>query len=175
VNVFQDSATNAKVAILALGEPYFTHATYWPQTEDYLTSDQTALINQFHSQGIPVVVLLVMPRPYVIADWINNADAVVVTFRGGEQMGPAAARLLWGDVQPQGHLPWQLPASMSQVAVVDGCDCQEDAFEDWALPFDLGATDAERQQIRSLIDQGIQPQPIYGQPLFQYGFGLTHF
>ena len=76
VNVYQDSATNAKVAILALGEPYFTHATYWPQTEDYLTSDQTALINQFHSQGIPVVVLLVMPRPYVIADWINNADAV---------------------------------------------------------------------------------------------------
>ena len=75
----------------------------------------------------------------------------------------------------RGSLPWQLPASMSQVAVVDGCDCQEDAFENWDLPFDLGATDAERQQIRSLIDQGVQPQPIYGKPLFQYGFGLTHF
>jgi beta-glucosidase-like glycosyl hydrolase len=175
VNVVQDSATGAKVAILALGEPYYTHATFWPQTQDYLPSDQTALISQFKSQGIPVVVLLDLPRPYVISDWINQADAVVVTYRGGEEEGPATASLLWGDIQPQGHLPWQLPASLDQVVKAGGCDCVADSYEEWDLPFDLGATDAERQQIRSLIDQGIQPQPIYGKPLFQYGFGLTHF
>ena len=44
-----------------------------------------------------------------------------------------------------------------------------------AMPFDLGATAAERTTIRNQINAGVQPQPIYGQPLFQYGFGKTTF
>ena len=37
-----------------------------------------------------MVVVLVLPRPYVITEWHDLANAIVVTYRGGEEMGPAA-------------------------------------------------------------------------------------
>ena len=119
-----------------------------------------------------LVVLLVMPRPYVIAEWNGIADAIVVTYRGGEEMGPAAASLLFGDYPPGGRLPWQLPRSLDQVLKPGGTDVLADAVENWDIPYDLGATAAERADIRAKIDAG-QPVPgTYGNPLYPYGAGL---
>lgn len=93
----------------------------------YLPPDQLALIQNFTSQGVPVVVLLTMPRPYVITDWTGLADAIVVTYRGGEEVGPAAASPLFGDFVHCGRLPWQLPRSLDQVLVPGGRDVPADA------------------------------------------------
>ncbi|WP_414637362.1 glycoside hydrolase family 3 C-terminal domain-containing protein [Actinophytocola sp.] len=54
-------------------------------------------------------MLLILPRPYVNTDWHTLTNSIVVTYRGGEEMGPATANLLFGDDTPHGHLPWQLP------------------------------------------------------------------
>jgi hypothetical protein len=119
-----------------------------------------------------VVVLLVLPRPYVISDWNTLADAIVVTYRSGEEMGPAAAGLLFGDYQPSGKLPWQLPRSLDQVLTPGGTDTLGNAVEHWDLPYDLGATDAERSDIRAHIDAGLPVPTTYGNPLYPYGAGL---
>jgi beta-glucosidase len=172
VNVYQDTGPSPKLAVVAVGEASYTHATNWPNTQPYLPADQLAAIQNFHNQGIPVVVLLVLPRPYVISDWNGIADAIVVTYRGGEEMGPAAASLLFGDYTPRGKLPWQLPRSLDQVLVAGGGDNLASAVEHWDLPYDLGATDAERTDIRARINAG-QPVPTtYGNPLYPYGAGL---
>lgn len=93
VNVYQDSSpTPPKLAVVAVGEASYTHATNWVKEQPSLPADQVALIQNYRNQGIPVVVLLVLPRPYVITDWNGLADALVVTYRGGEGMGPAAMR-----------------------------------------------------------------------------------
>jgi len=72
-------------------------------------------------------------------------------------MGPAAASLLFGDYPPGGRLPWQLPRSLDQVLKPGGTDVLADAVENWDIPYDLGATAAERADIRAKIDAG---QPI---------------
>jgi beta-glucosidase-like glycosyl hydrolase len=175
VNVYQDTGPAPKLAVVAVGEGSYTHATSWVKEQPYLPADQLAVIQNFQRQGIPVVILLVMPRPYVITEWHELASAVVVTYRGGEEMGPAAAGLLFGDYQPRGKLPWQLPRTLDQVLRPGGGDVLADANEQWDLPYDLGATTAQRNEIRARIDAG-QPVPTtYGNPLYPYGAGLTGF
>lgn len=172
VHVYQDTGPSPKLAVVAVGEPSYTHATSWVKEQPYLPADQLAVIQNFHNQGIPVVVLLVLPRPYVISEWNGLADAIVVTYRGGEEMGPAAASLLFGDYHPRGRLPWQLPRSLDQVLRPGGTDVPEDQVENWDLPYDLGATAAERADLRARIDAGQSPPTTYGDPLYPYGAGL---
>ncbi len=172
VNVYQDAGLSPKLAVVAVGEASYTHATNWVKEQPYLPADQLAIIQNFRNQGVPVVVLLVMPRPYVISDWNGLANAIVVTYRGGEEMGPAAASLLFGDYTPRGRLPWQLPRSLDQVLRPGGTDVLADAVESWDLPYDLGATAAERTDIRARIDTGQTVPTTYGNPLYPYGAGL---
>src|SRR6185295_8393662 len=122
VNVYSGTGPSPKLAVVAVGEPSYTHATSWVKEQPYLPADQLAIIQNFRNQGIPVVVLLVMARPYVITEWNGLANAIVVTYRGGEEMGPAAASLLFGDYTPRGRLPWQLPRSLDQVLRPGGTD-----------------------------------------------------
>ncbi|ASW55420.1 discoidin domain-containing protein [Plantactinospora sp. KBS50] len=175
VNVYSGDGPNPKLAIVAVGETSYTHATNWPKEQPYLPADQLAVIQNFRARGIPVVVALVLPRPYVITEWRDLASAIVVTYRGGEEMGPALASLLFGDYTPSGKLPWQLPRSLDQVLRPGGTDIPADAVESWDLPYDLGATTAERNQIRASIDAGQQPATNYGNPLYPYGAGMTGF
>jgi beta-glucosidase len=173
VNVYRDTApTKPRLAVVVAGEPSYTHATFWPKEQAYLPADQVALIRSWKSQGVPVVVVLGMPRPIVISDWNDVADAIVVTYRGGEEMGPATAALLFGDVTPRGRLPWQLPRSLDQVLKPGGTDVLADANENWDLPYDLGATAAQRTEIRAAIDAGRSPATTYGNPLYPYGAGM---
>ncbi|TDD86181.1 hypothetical protein E1293_09835 [Actinomadura darangshiensis] len=172
VTVHQDSAPAPDLAIVAVGEPSYTHATAWVNEQPYLPPDQLALIKQFHDQGVPVVVVMDLPRPTVISEWNGLADAIVMTYRGGEEVGPATASLLFGDYEPRGRLPWQLPRSVDQILKPGGIDRPEDAVENWNIPYDLGATAAERADIRARIDAGQPPPTDYGDPLYPYGAGL---
>ncbi|HEX6341445.1 discoidin domain-containing protein [Umezawaea sp.] len=175
VNVYQDTGPAPKLAVVAVGETSYTHATSWVKEQPYLPADQLALIQNFQRQGIPVVVALVMPRPYVITEWNDLASSIVVTYRGGEEMGPAFAGLLFGDYTPKGKLPWQLPRSLADVLRPGGSDIPADATEHWDLPYDLGATAAQRAEIRARIDAD-QPVPsTYGNPLYPFGAGLTNW
>ena len=175
VNVYSGTGPSPKLAVVAVGEPSYTHATSWVKEQPYLPADQLAVIQNFRNQGIPVVVLLVMARPYVITEWNGLANAIVVTYRGGEEMGPAAASLLFGDYTPRGRLPWQLPRSLDQVLRPGGTDVPADAVESWDLPYDLGATAAQRADIRAKIDAGQTVPTTYGNPLYPYGAGRTGF
>jgi hypothetical protein len=175
VNVYQDAGPSPKLAIVAVGEASYTHGTNWVKEQPYLPADQLSIIQNFRNQGIPVVVALVMPRPYVITEWHDLVAAIVVTYRGGEQMGPALASLLFGDYTPSGKLPWQLPRNLSDVLRPGGSDTLADAIEFWDLPYDLGATAAQRNDIRARINAGQIVPTTYGNPLYAYGAGRTGF
>ncbi|MFC0110696.1 discoidin domain-containing protein [Kibdelosporangium aridum] len=172
VNVYQDTGPAPKLAVVAVGEASYTHGTNWVKEQPYLPPDQLSIIQNFQRQGIPVVVALVMPRPYVITEWHDLASAIVVTYRGGEEMGPALASLLFGDYTARGKLPWQLPRALGDVLRPGGSDIPADATEQWDLPYDLAATPAQRNEIRARIDAGQQPPSTYGNPLYPYGAGL---
>ena len=102
---------------------------------------------------------------------VDISDAIMLVYRGGTGIGQATAALVFGDYQPSGRLPFQLPKSDTQL----GTDNLNNIVERWELPYDIGATDAERIRIRNYIKQGLTVPPIFGDPLFQYGFGMQGF
>jgi hypothetical protein len=61
---------------------------------------------------------------------------------------------------------------MDQILVAGGGDTQSAAVGSWDLPYDLGATTAQRNTIRAAIDAGTPPPTNLGNPLYPYNFGL---
>jgi len=172
INVYLDSApTTPDLAVVLVGEPSYTHGTSWANAEPYLPADQIATIQSFQNAGVPVVLAYTMARPSVLNSTELSADALLLTYRAGDGGGTALAQVLFGDYVPTGTLPWQLPRSMAQI----GTDDQNNQIEHWDLPFDIGATEAERAEIRALIAAGDPVPPIYGDPLYQYGYGLQNY
>ncbi|KFE60870.1 discoidin domain-containing protein [Hyalangium minutum] len=186
LTVYKDAApagVTPDAAVVVVGESYYTHGTEWDKEKPYLPgdpigpahdakwSDQYNIITGFKSRGIPTTTVLIMPRPYILTNVVPQTNALLVAYRPGDMGGYAVADILFGDALPRGQLPWQLPRSMSQI----GTDVPTNQLEKWDLPFDLGATDAERTTIRQRIAAGQPIQPIYGNPLFQYGVGIQGF
>src|SRR5262249_22601668 len=68
VNVFKDSATNPKVAIVVIGESSYTHGTEWADKNPNIPADQLGVIQTFKSQGVKVVTVVISPRPYILAE-----------------------------------------------------------------------------------------------------------
>ncbi|MDY7232717.1 discoidin domain-containing protein [Hyalangium rubrum] len=186
ITVYKDAApagVRPDAAIVVVGESYFTHGTEWDKEKPYLPGDpigaahdpkwsnQYSVITGFKSQNIPTTTVMIMPRPYILTNVVPQSNALMIAYRPGDMGGVAVADVLFGDVLPTGRLPWQLPRSMDQI----GTDVENNQLERWDLPFDLGATEAERATIRSRIAAGLPIQPIYGNPLFQYGVGIQGF
>ncbi|WP_241759647.1 galactose-binding domain-containing protein [Pyxidicoccus parkwayensis] len=186
ITVYKDAApagVTPNAAIVVVGESYFTHGTEWDKEKPYLPGDpigpahdakwgnQYGVITGFKSQNIPTTTVVILPRPYVLTNVVPQSNALLVAYRPGDSGGPAVADVLFGDVFPRGMLPWQLPRGMDQV----GTDVESGQLEQWDLPFDLGATAAQRAEIRQKIATGQAIQPIYGNPLFQYGAGIQGF
>ncbi|MFF2483324.1 chitobiase/beta-hexosaminidase C-terminal domain-containing protein [Paenibacillus sp. NPDC058071] len=171
VNVALNDAPQAKAAVVVIGEKSYTHGTEWPDKNPTLPADQVAVIDKFYNRNIPVICAIVTPRPYVLTNIVDKCSAIVLLYRPGNGGGLATAQLLFGDYLPTGKLPFQLPRSVDQV----GTDAVSNQLEKWDLPYDLGATEAERTQIRNYIKNN-QPVPTnFGNPLFPYGFGLQNF
>jgi hypothetical protein len=95
----------------------------------------------------------------------------MLVYRGGNGIAQATAELCFGDFNPSGKLPFQLPRSVDQI----GTDNTTDQKERWELPYDLGATDAERAQIRNYIANNQVVPSTFGNPLLPYGYGLQNF
>ncbi|WP_160398113.1 galactose-binding domain-containing protein [Paenibacillus sp. MMS18-CY102] len=171
VNVALNDAASAKAAVVVIGEKSYTHGTEWLDKSPVIPADQVAVIDKFYNRNIPVVCAIVMPRPYVLTDIVNKCSAMVALYRPGNGGGLATSQLLFGDYLPKGQLPFQLPRSVDQI----GTDNVNNQLEKWDLPYDIGATEAQRTEIRNLINNN-QPVPTtYGNPLYPYGYGLQNF
>ena len=86
-----------------------------------------------------------------------------------------AARLLAlrsGETKPRLAGSVAAAAGTSDVLRPSGTDIPADATEQWDLPYDLGATAAQRAEIRARIDAGQSPATNYGNPLYPYDAGL---
>jgi beta-glucosidase len=165
--------TAAKAAVCVIGEESFTHIPSWGANIVDIPLPQLELIKSYKRAGTPVIVVVIMPRPYALVWPADSADALVAAYRPGDGGGAAVAGLILGDYAPGGRLPWQLPRSIDQIGLND----KKYAYEQWDLPYDIGATDVERQKIRALIAANLpcnteKGDSLYGDPLYQYGYGI---
>jgi len=97
---------DADVAIICVA----AHSEEGWDREDYVLPDAEKLVSGLRAQSPSqkIVVLASLPGA-VTTEWLDEADALMVLFEPGEQVGPAAAALLMGDESPGGRLPVSFP------------------------------------------------------------------
>lgn len=117
----------ADAAIFVVGEPASTHQPPWGVANLGIPEEDMVLLRTAHEQGIPIISVVVLSRPYVLTELVELSDSVLVVYRPGVTMGAlAVADALFGKLPIAGKLPVQLPRSLEQVA-----EQRED------LPFDI--------------------------------------
>ncbi len=99
------------------------------------------------------VVVLQGGSAIVVRDWIDDVEALLMSWYGGCEGGHALARILFGEVSPSGKLPVSFPRSMEDL-----------------MPWDVTALSVEHDLLHGyrLLDQhGARAE-------FPFGFGLSY-
>jgi beta-glucosidase len=110
------TATHARATSLAGGDPLetFTNRTYRGKT--ITVANVTDLQSVHHTRqamgGKPVIVVLNMAKPTVVAEFEPGVNAILASFGVQER---ALLDLLTGAAAPSGLLPFQMPANMQTV------------------------------------------------------------
>jgi beta-glucosidase len=74
-----------------------------------LPGRQAELLDALLDTGTPVVLVLLVGRPYELSDQVDRLAAALCGFFPGEEGGTALADILSGRVNPSGHLPISFP------------------------------------------------------------------
>lgn len=82
-----------------------------------LTGAQGDLIRAVYATGKPVVLVLVSGKPFTISWEKEHIPAIIAQWYGGEQEGYAIADVLFGKVNPSGHLTYSFPQSVGHLPV----------------------------------------------------------
>ncbi len=105
-------ARSSNVAIVFAADNY-GHETADTATLD-LPGNQDALISAVAAAN-PNTIVVLSNNSAVMMPWLNQVAGVFEGFYQGQEFGEAIAALLFGDVNPSGHLPITFPAALSQV------------------------------------------------------------
>ncbi|MEE3437290.1 MAG: glycoside hydrolase family 3 C-terminal domain-containing protein [Lachnospiraceae bacterium] len=98
-----NAAKDAEAAVIFAGLPAACEADGADREQMRLPDNQNELIAAVSAVNPHTVVVLHGGSP-VELPWLDKVPAVLLMYLGGEQVGAAAADLLWGKVNPSGHL-----------------------------------------------------------------------
>ncbi|HEX8756711.1 MAG TPA: glycoside hydrolase family 3 C-terminal domain-containing protein [Steroidobacteraceae bacterium] len=141
-------------------------ATQWEaESEDVrleLDGDQNELIAALAEANPHTVVVLETGGP-VLMPWLDKVAGVLEAWYPGSGGGEAIARVLFGAVNPSGHLPVSFPASREQLPnpVLPGTGVPDG--RPFAVHYDAGAAAGYKWYEK----KGLKP-------LFSFGYGLSY-
>ncbi len=104
-------AKAAKVAIVFAGLPDAYESEGYDRTHMRLPDCQNRLIEKVAAANPNTVVVLHNGSP-VEMPWINAVKAVIEAYLGGQAVGAATVRLLFGESNPSGKLPETFPMKL---------------------------------------------------------------
>jgi beta-glucosidase len=104
------AARQADVAVVALGEGAYAET---PGNLDHmaLPKAQRTLLRRVAETGTPVALVLIQGRPRLLNDTADRPAAVLNAYNPGPEGGQALMEVLYGTVNPSGHLPYTYPLS----------------------------------------------------------------
>ncbi len=105
------------VAVMVLGEIDLMSAESASRSSLKLSNGQEELLEAVVATGKPVVLVLVNGRPLDISWAAEHVPAIMEAWYPGSQGGNGIADILFGDVNPAGHLPVSWPRSTGQVPI----------------------------------------------------------
>lgn len=103
-----EAARRAKAAVVFAGLPDSYESEGYDRTHLRLPECQNRVIEAVAAANPNTIVVLHNGAP-VEMPWIGRVKAVLEAYLGGQAVGEAAVRVLFGDVNPCGHLPETFP------------------------------------------------------------------
>jgi beta-glucosidase len=166
--VYDDGTDPARAArVAAQADVALVFATQWvgesiDATSLALPDNQDKLIETVAGANAHTVVVLQNGGP-VTMPWLNKTPAVLEAWYPGTSGGDAIARVLFGAVNPSGHLPATFPASEDQLPrhKVDGDPKQPEQ------QFTVDYTEGAAIGYKWFDQKGLTP-------LFPFGHGLSY-
>jgi beta-glucosidase len=120
----RDAAAGADAAVVVVGENAWnnpgqtaTDGEGFDAATLELTGLQEELVKAVHATGTPTIVVLVNGRPLATRWLAQHVPAIVEAWLPGEKGGQAVAEVLFGDVNPSGHLTVTVPRHAGQLPV----------------------------------------------------------
>jgi beta-glucosidase len=117
INNAIDIARKAEIVILVVGEHGRMSGEANSRTRLDLPGQQQELVEKVYAANPNSVVVLVNGRPLALPWIAENIPAILVSWLGGQQVGPAVADVLFGDANPSGKLTATWPRSVGQLPV----------------------------------------------------------
>ncbi len=105
------AAKKAKVAVVFAGLPDAYESEGYDRTHMRMPESQNRLIEAVAEANPNTVVVLHNGSP-VEMPWIGKVRAVLEAYLGGQAVGLAEVKVLFGDVNPSGHLPETFPLKL---------------------------------------------------------------
>jgi len=106
------AAKNAKVAVIFAGLPDAYESEGYDRTHMSMPACQNRLIEAVAAVNPNTVVVLHNGSP-VEMPWIDKVAGVIEAYLGGQAVGLATVKVLFGDVNPSGRLPESFPVKLS--------------------------------------------------------------
>ncbi len=117
------AAREADMVVLAVGgaSAWFVGDRTEGEASDslsiHLPAVQQRLIDAIIALGQPTVAVIVQGRPYVLPESLLDANAILCASYNGVGGLTALARVIAGDVNPSGKLPYTIPRHQGQLPV----------------------------------------------------------
>lgn len=118
-----------------------------------LPGDQDSLVSKIASHSKQTVVIL-NTNSAILMPWLDEVDAVLESWYGGQQIGLALERLLFGDISPGGKLPLTFPKRLDDTIQISS---------ELSVPYDEGLYVGYKWYDAHNIE-----------PLFAFGHGLSY-
>ncbi len=155
------AAQTADAAVVVVGERAYAEGL-GDRPDPVLPVDQQKLIAALEATGKPVIVVVVAGRPLGFGpdSIVDGAGAILMAYLPGTEGGGAVADVLFGSVNPSGHLPVTWPS----------------ASDHNAGDFDTGGPSTPGDEPK-FFDQlpGTNSGPGSGyNPRWPFGFGLSY-
>ena len=106
------AAKNAKVAVIFAGLPDAYESEGYDRTHMRMPACQNAVIEAVAAVNPNTVVVLHNGSP-VEMPWLPKVKAVLEAYLGGQAVGAATVQVLYGDVNPSGHLAETFPIKLA--------------------------------------------------------------
>jgi beta-glucosidase len=150
------AAAAASVAVVFVDDPEVEGTDL---TTLSLPGSQDQLIETVAAANPNTVVVLNTASP-VVMPWLGQVQSVLENWYPGQQDGNAIAAVLFGQVDPSGHLPLTFPVSASQTPVSSPSQYPgTNGQVDYSEGLDVGYRGYDAENIT---------------PLFPFGYGLSY-
>jgi len=168
------AAATAATADVAIVFGYYQEGEFNDRPNISLDGGGDALISAVAAANRKTIVVLQTGGP-VVMPWVDDVKGILEVWYAGEQMGPALASLLWGDVAPSGKLPMTFPVAEADLPTAGDPQQYPGTFSDGSVVRGPGNLEQRQVEYKEGLQVGYRwydSEDI--RPLFPFGHGLTY-